>query len=84
MACGIRNFGLWNPEYFQAVDSDSLSVEVGFRIPDSGFRIPIIGGFPHSLELRPSRLSWIPLHGVILNAVNKRTKPVFLRSLCGQ
>ena len=38
---------------------------------DSGFRIPIIGGFPDSLELRPSRLSWIPLHGVILNAVNK-------------
>ena len=51
---------------------------------DSGFRIPIIGGFPDSLELRPSRLSWIPLHGVILNAVNKRTKLVFLRSLCGQ
>ena len=77
MACGIRNFGLWNPEYFQAVDSDSLSVEVGFRIP-------IIGGFPDSLELRLSRLSWIPLHGVILNSVNKRTKPVFLRSLGGQ
>lgn len=51
---------------------------------DSGFRIPIIGGFPDSLELRPPRLSWIPLYGVILNAVNKRTKPVFLRSLCGQ
>ena len=61
------------------MDSDSLSVEVRFRIPDS-----IIGGFPDSLELRPSRLSWIPLHGVILNSVNKRTKPVFLRSLGGQ
>ena len=81
MACGIRNFGLWNPEYFQALDSDSNLYQ--WKL-DSGFRIPIIGGFPDSLELRPSRLSWIPLHGVILNSVNKRTKPVFLRSLCGQ
>ena len=38
---------------------------------DSGFRIPIISGIPDSLELRLSRLSWISLHGVILNAVNK-------------
>ena len=79
MACGIRNFGLWNPEYFQALDSDSNLYQ---WMLDSGFRIQLLVGF--RMELRLSRLSWIPLHGVILNSVNKRTKPVFLRSLGGQ
>ena len=88
---GILGFGIRNTSrrwililYQWKLDSGFRIPDSGFRIPDSEFRIPIIGGFPHSLELRPSRLSWIPLHGVILNAVNKRTKPLFLRSLCGQ
>ena len=40
--CGIRNFGLWNPEYFQALDSDSNLYQ---WMLDSGFRIQLLVGF---------------------------------------
>ena len=53
------NHGLWIPRHgfrIQVLDSDSLSVEIGFRIPWAGLRIPNLR-IPNSTNF-PDYLTW--------------------------